>query len=104
MKQILSAFQVLQHKDIIHRDIKLENLFLKDGVVKLGDFGFARELQGKYAITWCGSLFTMAPEVIESRKHGKEVDIYSLGVILYQMVFGDYPYNVGGESEAMLLK
>lgn len=70
--EILEAFKAFhkQDKHIIHRDIKLDNIFVHDGVCKLGDFGFAREVpKGKdLAQTWCGSLLTMAPEVIDGKK------------------------------------
>ncbi len=63
--------------------IKLENIFLHNGQVKLGDFGFAREIpSGKdVAKTWCGSLYTMAPEVIEGKPHGIQVDVYRYLII-----------------------
>lgn len=72
MGEILDAFRGFhkQDKHIIHRDIKLDNIFLHNGKCKLGDFGFAREVpKGKdLAQTWCGSLLTMAPEVIDGKK------------------------------------
>lgn len=46
----------------------------------------------------------MAPEIIENKNHGKEVDIYSLGVILYQMVFGEFPYKLNTDSEKLMLR
>lgn len=70
----------------IYYSIKLENIFLHNGSIKVGDFGFAREIPvGPKALaqTWCGSLFTMAPEVIEGAGHGIKVDVYSIGVIFY---------------------
>ncbi|KRW99278.1 Protein kinase-like domain [Pseudocohnilembus persalinus] len=105
--QILEAFKALHatDKQIIHRDIKLDNIFLHDGNCKLGDFGFAREVpEGKnLAQTWCGSLLTMAPEVIDNRHgYGIAADIYSLGAILYQGLFGDFPYKCYNEDERQL--
>lgn len=65
MKQIIAGYQLFFHHTLLHRDIKCENIFLNNGVVKLGDFGFNRELkEGDYATTICGTIETMAPEVL----------------------------------------
>jgi serine/threonine protein kinase len=88
----------------VHRDIKLENIFLKGDKVKLGDFGCSRVVKKQLGQTYCGTVNTMAPEVIEGKKHGKEVDVYGLGVIFYQMVVGDFPFKVMGEKEDLLLR
>lgn len=63
-------------------------------IVKVGDFGFARTLQGQQmASTYLGSPMTMAPEVAERKDYDERCDVYSLGVVFYQMLFGDYPYK-----------
>lgn len=71
--------------------------------MKIGDLGFAKEMKDEKALTGTvlGTPLTMAPEVLEQMAYGIECDIYSLGVIFYQMVFGAYPFN--GRSEANLL-
>lgn len=65
------------------------------GTIKIGDFGFARSLDNavNVANTYLGSPLTMAPEIAEKKAYTYKVDIYSLGVIFYQMLFGDYPYK-----------
>lgn len=74
----------------MHRDLKLENILISNGVVKISDFGFAKEMN-HITNTYLGSEDTMAPEILEEKdyvKSGFKIDVYSLGIILYQMVEG----------------
>lgn len=96
--QILMALQFLHSKKIIHRDLKPENiLFTKGGVVKLADFGISKEIEGsKLGVTKVGTFPYEAPEVIDEnnkKEYGFEVDVWALGIILYEMVTGEYPFN-----------
>ena len=93
----------MQKHRIIHRDLKLKNLFLsEDMVIKIGDFGLATKLdyagQKKYAV--CGTPNYIAPEFLESkRSYSSEVDIWSLGVIIYFMLYGRYPFESDSVQE-----
>jgi polo-like kinase 1 len=82
---------------IIHRDLKLGNLFLNDKMqIKLGDFGLATKLDfdGEKKRTICGTPNYIAPEVLEGRAgHSYEVDIWSLGVIIYTLIIGKPPFE-----------
>jgi polo-like kinase 1 len=82
---------------IIHRDLKLGNLFLNDQMeIKLGDFGLATKLDfdGEKKRTICGTPNYIAPEVLEGRAgHSYEVDIWSLGVIIYTLIIGKPPFE-----------
>lgn len=74
-------------KNIVHRDIKPENIMVSDlANYKLGDFGIARTMDHTTQATTVGSERYMAPEVIKREEYGKEVDIYSLGLVLYWML------------------
>lgn len=90
--QIIRALQYLHANNIIHRDLKLGNLFLNDKMeLKLGDFGLATKLdfskQKRYTV--CGTPNYIAPEVLNGKcGHSFEVDIWSLGVIIYTLIFG----------------
>ena len=82
---------------IIHRDLKLGNLFLNDKMeIKLGDFGLATKLDfdGEKKRTICGTPNYIAPEVLEGKSgHSYEVDIWSLGVIIYTLIIGKPPFE-----------
>ena len=84
----------------MHRDLKPENIiFGPDGEPKLTDFGFATE--HKKGFSWLeivGSTHFMAPEVLYG-KYGKECDVWSLGVIIYQMLTGELPFNAKTDPE-----
>ena len=75
---------------IMHRDFKAANVFINNGVFKIGDFGFAKE--AVLTATVLGTPLYMAPEILNKRKYNNKTDIWSLGVVLYQMIFGTYPF------------
>lgn len=86
-KDICLALMLCESKNIVHRDIKPENIMVSEfGDYKLGDFGIARTLDHTTQATTVGSERYMAPEVIKREEYGKEVDIYSLGLVLYWML------------------
>ena len=86
-KDICSALMLCDSKNIVHRDIKPENIMVSEfGDYKLGDFGIARTMDHTTQATTVGSERYMAPEVIKREEYGKEVDIYSLGLVLYWML------------------
>ncbi|CAJ1380509.1 unnamed protein product [Effrenium voratum] len=94
---LILALQYLHRRRIIHRDLKLGNLFLdKNMRLKVGDFGLAAQLEfsGDKRRTICGTPNYIAPEILEGKHgHSFEVDIWSLGVIVYTMVFGRPPFE-----------
>ena len=91
------ALTYIHRKRVIHRDLKLGNLFLgEDMKIKIGDFGLASrlEFEGERKRTICGTPNYIAPEVLEGKNgHSYEVDIWSLGVILYTLVVGKPPFE-----------
>lgn len=87
----------MHQQNCVHRDLKLENILLdKAENVKLLDFGFAREYEGKtnYLQTFCGTICYSAPEMLKGEKYaGEKVDVWSLGIILYALLCGELPFD-----------
>lgn len=96
MKQILDGVNYLHQNKIIHRDLKLGNLFLSDELqVKIGDFGLATRLEheGERKKTLCGTPNYIAPEILTKAGHSYEVDIWSIGCIMYTLLVGKPPFE-----------
>ena len=95
--QLVGAVMYVHMKSCVHRDLKLENILLdKHENVKLCDFGFTREYEGKasYLQTSCGTVCYAAPEMLKGEKYaGEKVDVWSLGVILYALLTGELPFD-----------
>ena len=96
---ICKALVLCENKNIIHRDIKPENIFISDnGSYKLGDFGVARTLDHTTFATSAGTERYMAPEIVKREEYGKDVDVYSLGLVLYWLLNGRrMPFLTPGE-------
>merc|ERR1719211_658083 len=96
MNQILLGVKYLHNQKIIHRDLKLGNIFLNDEMeIKLGDFGLATKenFDGERKRTLCGTPNYIAPEVLTKKGHSYEVDIWSIGCILYTLLVGKPPFE-----------
>ncbi|XP_073405409.1 RAC-beta serine/threonine-protein kinase [Dendrobates tinctorius] len=93
--EIVSALEYLHSRNVVYRDIKLENLMLdKDGHVKITDFGLCKEgiTDGATMRTFCGTPEYLAPEVLEDNDYGRAVDWWGLGVVMYEMMCGRLPF------------
>jgi polo-like kinase 1 len=97
LAQIVDAMKYMKSMKVIHRDLKLGNLFLDNKMkVKVGDFGLAAKIvfDGEKKRTICGTPNYIAPEVLSSKiGHSYEVDLWSLGVITYTMLYGRPPFE-----------
>ncbi|EKE42393.1 hypothetical protein ENUP19_0082G0023 [Entamoeba nuttalli] len=95
MKQVLEGIVYLHSCKIIHRDLKLANIFIHNMNVKIGDFGLAARIdqEHKNRMTMCGTPTSMAPEIIAKTGHSYQVDIWAFGVMLYYLKFGITPFN-----------
>ena len=101
MKDVISAVYYLHHMNpkIIHRDIKPENVLLDQGKrAKLTDFGWSNYMEvGTKRTTVCGTPIYLAPEIINNRGHDERVDIWCIGVLLFELIVGRPPFS--GETE-----
>ena len=109
LNQLNNTFKIMKDNNIVHRDIKLVNILIKykdnekkKFIVKLTDYGISRQLNNDQCSTEIGTLNTMAPEVLNGEKYDDKCDLWSLGVIIYQLAFKDLPYK--GEKLALLNK
>ncbi|EDW44190.1 serine/threonine-protein kinase polo [Drosophila sechellia] len=94
--QIIQGVKYLHDNRIIHRDLKLGNLFLNDLLhVKIGDFGLATriEYEGERKKTLCGTPNYIAPEILTKKGHSFEVDIWSIGCVMYTLLVGQPPFE-----------
>merc|ERR1711959_754371 len=90
--QIAAIFEYCHSKNIIYRDLKPENILLMaDGYLKLTDFGFAKVIEHR-TYTLCGTPEYIAPEVLLNKGHGKPVDWWTLGILIYEMIVGYPPF------------
>jgi serine/threonine protein kinase len=101
------GIKYLHERAFVHRDIKPENLLLTvDGHIKIGDFGMAKELNAEREFrtkTHCGSPYATAPEVLDRKHYSFEVDVWSFGILLYEIVERGMPFpNTGHEYEDVM--
>ena len=107
MIQLNDAFAQMQKHKIVHRDLKVQNVFIKyttgpEFDVKLGDYGFSKELSDDITATKLGTPITMAPEILMNRAYTSKADLWSIGVIIYHLLFKDLPFK--GRNEVMILQ
>ena len=95
MSQLKNGLKYLYENNIMHRDLKPHNILLDDNNdLKITDFGFARYVKDDMLInTLCGTPIYMAPEIIKHKKYNNKSDLWSLGIIMYEMIFGRLPFK-----------
>ncbi|KAL0573419.1 Serine/threonine-protein kinase [Marasmius crinis-equi] len=116
LRQLARALKFLRHRNLIHRDIKPQNLLLSPAgpedhlrghplgvpLLKVADFGFARSLpNAMLAETLCGSPLYMAPEILGYKKYDAKADLWSVGAVLYEMAVGKPPFRAQNHIELL---
>uniref|UniRef100_A0A672L2P7 Serine/threonine-protein kinase PLK n=1 Tax=Sinocyclocheilus grahami TaxID=75366 RepID=A0A672L2P7_SINGR len=102
LKQTVSALKYLHDLEILHRDLKLGNLFVNDSMeLKVGDFGLAAKLEpvSNRRKTICGTPNYLSPEVLNKQGHGWESDVWALGCVMYTMLLGKPPFETTNLKE-----
>ncbi|OMJ82312.1 hypothetical protein SteCoe_17027 [Stentor coeruleus] len=105
MREVILAVEYLHSRDppIIHRDIKPENLLLdkegRDGRIKLADFGWSNFFNpDRSRMTYCGTLDYLAPEMINQQGHSTNLDLWNLGVLLFEFLTGGAPFQASNQA------
>jgi len=106
LQQLSSALKYLHHHNVVHMDLKPSNLLIHGKtppILKMADFGFARHMSPEERETGLkGSPLYMAPEIFLSKSYDAKVDLWSIGVILYEALFGRAPYSSGSLDELLV--
>eukprot|EP00971_Amphidinium_carterae_P109864 2176400-Amphidinium_carterae.1 len=103
---VTKGLQHLHQNGIVHRDLKPENILMCDGMVaKLADFGWCAEIKkdGGGRNTFCGTMDYLSPEMVNNQPHDHTVDVWSLGVLLFEMLVGRAPFTSANQMKAMAL-
>lgn len=91
MRQVNLGFEELRKRNVIHRDLKMENIFLRGSAIVLGDFGAAKVVQ-EMTSTTVGTPLNMAPEVMAGEDYNHKSDLWSIGILFYQLLVGKPPF------------
>ena len=99
LRKIIKGYKYLHSLGIVHRDLKLANILTNHGEVKIADLGYSKLMENftnDFLISRVGTMLYMSPQILEAMHYTNKTDVWSLGILYYQMVFGRSPWNVQG--------
>jgi calcium-dependent protein kinase len=101
VRQVARGFEELSKFGIIHRDLKAANILVHQEAFKICDFGFAKFFgdSGKMARTCVGTPIYMSPQVLKHKQYTSKTDVWSLGILFFELLFGRLPYNGYSEDD-----
>lgn len=101
LKHITNGFKEQIRKGIIHRDLKPANIFLKNGIPKIADFGFSKMMNAPKEKVYynVGTPLYMSPQTIIHNKYSEKSDMWSIGVLYYEVLYGQVPWTAPTEQE-----
>jgi serine/threonine protein kinase len=100
ISELACALHYCHKKHVIHRDIKPENILIgSSGELKIADFGWSVHAPGARRKTLCGTLDYLPPEMIEGKDHDQMVDVWSLGVLMYEFLVGNPPFEAESHND-----
>ena len=100
--QLLLTLQFIHSVGVCHRDLKPENILIgSDGNLKMADFGWSVSTSNSRRSTLCGTLDYLPPEMLEGKEHSFSVDIWALGVLLYEFLTGNAPFEEGERDQTI---
>ena len=107
-QQLNNVFKIMRKNNIVHRDLKLGNILIKyiddtkkKFIPKLSDYGFSKDLNNNYTTTHLGTPATMAPEIMMNLKYNDKSDLWSIGIMMYQLHFKEIPYKGFNEKDIL---
>lgn len=106
LKKIVKGYQYLHSLNIVHRDLKLANILTHHGEVKIADLGYSKlveNLKKDFLLSRVGTMLYMSPQILAAEHYTDKTDVWSLGVMYYQMLFGRSPWNISSFSNSVVV-